>query len=368
MIKRLQTVIPYKNVDNDIVPKKNIVIEFDNAIKYIGQSGTSGYATAAKGYIADYILKGVPISWQPLIFDNSKNDRNYYVDALAESVINKEYNKYESVIIHSTPDLWDRFIDENKEIPKKIGYCTWETDKLPNNWINSINKMDEVWVPSEFNRLIYKRSGVETTIKVVPHIKHQYIQLQTSAITLYDYYGNVIPKDKFTFYSIGELNFRKGIEDLITIFDKLRVKYKNIQLVLKLHYKEYSEKDKLYCLDTINKLTNRLCTSIFVILDNLNYQEMIALHTFGNCYVSLNKGEGFGLTIFDAFNMGKDIICTNYSGYLDYLGIDYKGLCNYKLGNIKAMSSFSKNYTEDQQWAYPDLNHAYSLMENLIKG
>ena len=58
---------------------KSVEIDSDTIIKYIGQTGTSGYASAAKGYIADYILRNIPVSWQPLQFDNSKNDKNYYV-------------------------------------------------------------------------------------------------------------------------------------------------------------------------------------------------------------------------------------------------------------------------------------------------
>ncbi|MGA1048623.1 MAG: hypothetical protein ACO3UU_11475, partial [Minisyncoccia bacterium] len=59
----------------------SVKINSDNALKYIGQSGTCGYACAAKGYIADYILRNVSISWLPLHFDNSKNDKHYYIDA-----------------------------------------------------------------------------------------------------------------------------------------------------------------------------------------------------------------------------------------------------------------------------------------------
>jgi hypothetical protein len=82
--------------------------------------------------------------------------------------------------------------------------------------------------------------------------------------------------------------------------------------------------------------------------------------------VSLTKSEGFGLTIFDAFTYGKKIIATGYSGHLDYLGKNYNGLVRYKLDTVKNMEDFSRFYSEDTIWAYPDLTHAKELMKGIV--
>jgi glycosyltransferase involved in cell wall biosynthesis len=335
-----------------------------STIKYIGQSGTCGYAVAAKGYIADYVLKGNYVSWQPLRFDDTTNDASYYVDALAESRINLNCDEIDTLIIHSTPDIWCDFI--NTTAKNTIGYCTWETNKLPYKWVDCINKILNVQVPSNFNKQCFINSGVESSIQVVPHIWHHQVLFPKKDVKIYDFEKKIIPNNKYTFYTIGEFNHRKGIEDLITTFDKLNNVYKDTQLILKLHYKSYNELRKEYCVDKIKKLTNKLGTSIFLILENLNRDQMIGLHSFGDCYVSLNKGEGFGLTIFDAYNFGKKIITTGYGGQIDYLGNDYVGLVNYKLDKVSGMESFSTNYSSDQEWAYPDLEHAYELMKNQL--
>ena len=39
-----------------------------------------------------------------------------------------------------------------KNINEIIGYCTWETNKLPTKWVEHINLVPEVWVPSLFNK------------------------------------------------------------------------------------------------------------------------------------------------------------------------------------------------------------------------
>jgi glycosyltransferase involved in cell wall biosynthesis len=219
-------------------------------------------------------------------------------------------------------------------------------------------------VPSVFNKECFINSGVKSIVKVVPHIWHRQNLINKDSITIYDYVRNIVPRNKYTFYSIGELNFRKGIEDLVTVFDKFNDNYPDTQLLLKVHYRDYHPANKQYCIDTVNKLTNKLGTSIHIILDNLSNRDILGLHSFGDCYVSLNKGEGFGLTIFDAFNYNKKVITTGYGGQVDFLGIPYKGLVKYKIDKVSGMGTFSTNYSADQAWAYPDLDHAYELMRN----
>ena len=351
-----------KVATNKVKEVRPVDLSIDGVIKYIGQSGTSGYASAAKGYLADYVLRNIPVTWSPLYFDNSKNDKHYYVDALAESVIDKSYSKYDRLIIHSTPDLWQSTVLQHKHINDIVGYCAWETSKLPTKWVDHINMVNQVWVPSVFNKQSFIESGVKTEIKVVPHIWHPQQLIKKSNIKIYDYCRTEVSSDKYTFYSIGELNFRKGIEDLVTVFDKFNDIYKDTQLILKLHYKDYSQQSKEYCISKLRSLTNKIGTDIFLIFENLTNQEVLALHSFGDCYVSLNKGEGFGLTIFDAFNYGKKVVTTGYGGQVDFLGNDYNGLVKYKIDKVNGMDSFSTNYSSDQEWAYPDLEHAWELL------
>lgn len=360
MIKKVSRIVSSKPV---ILP--SVEINDEGTIKYIGQSGTSGYASAVKGYLADYVLRNVSINWTPLLFDNSNNDRNYYVDALAESVIGISYDSYDTLILHSTPDIWNELLlTHNDKVKNVVGYCTWETNKLPSKWVDHINIIPEVRVPSVFNKECFTNSGVKSNIKVVPHIWHSQKLIDKDSITIYDHLRNVVSKDKYTFYSIGELNFRKGLEDLVIIFDKFNDDHPDTQLLIKVHCRDYHLTNKQYCIETINKLTNKLGTSIHIILDNLSNRDILALHSFGDCYVSLNKGEGFGLTIFDAFNYGKKVITTGYGGQVDYLGVDYDGLVKYKIDKVSGMSLYNTNYSSDQEWAYPDLDHAYELLKN----
>lgn len=341
-------------------------------IYYISQYGTSGYASASRGYLYHYFTNGISITWDPLYFDNSQLSNDDQYDVVIKSLINKSIDQHDMVIMHSTPDLWPKFWKEKYSLlQNKIvnGYCTWETSKLPIEWVSSINNcVNEVWCPSKYNEKVFKDSGVTVPIRVVPHIfLPQNLPLRKNIKIKDGLSGELIDGDnEYTFYSIGECNARKGIDDLINVFCESFNKHNKVRLILKIHHRDYSTNNKQKCKEYVNNILKNYPNhaKVICLFNNLSNKEILALHSIGDCYISLTKAEGFGLTIFEAFNYGKKIICTGYSGMLDYLGENYTGLVKYKIGKVEGMDVFSPNYTSDQNWAYPDLKHASKLMRN----
>jgi glycosyltransferase involved in cell wall biosynthesis len=138
-----------------------------------------------------------------------------------------------------------------------------------------------------------------------------------------------------------------------------------VRLVLKVHYKDYSEDNKEYCRTKINNITSEYSNApvIEYILDNITDSEISGLHAAGDCYVSLTKSEGFGLTLYDAYKYGKKIIVTGYGGHVDFLGKNYQGFVKYTLENILSEDEMYPYYTKEQKWAYPDLTHVKTLLK-----
>ena len=44
-----------------------------------------------------------------------------------------------------------------------IGRTMFETDTIPSGWVDRLNYMDEVWVPTQFAREIFAANGVHMT-------------------------------------------------------------------------------------------------------------------------------------------------------------------------------------------------------------
>lgn len=351
-----------------IVPKIPL-----KGVYYIGQYGTSGYAQAAKGYLYHYFSNGIPITWDALRFDNSRlSDDNVY-DVVIKTLINKPIADHDMVIMHCTPDLWPKYwMEKSKILNGKIvnGYCTWETNRLPKQWIKYMNGyVNEIWCPSTYNEQSFRESGITKPIRVVPHIFLPQPLPDSNTVKLVNMQsGDKIEKNgRYTFYTIGEMNARKGIDDTIQAFCKAFAPTDSVRLILKVHYRSYSIENKKKCEDMIVAELKKypLHPPIIYLLEPMTSAEILALHSIGDCYLALTKAEGFGLTIFDAFNYDKKVIATGYSGHVDFLGKNYHGLVQYKLGPVKGMEPFSLNYTDEQSWAYPDIDHAVDLMRKV---
>jgi hypothetical protein len=343
-------------------------------VYYIGQYGTSGYASAAKGYLYHYFSNGIPITWEPLYFDNSKLSEDDLYDIVVKSLINKPIAQHDMVIMHSTPDLWPKFwLEKEKILRGRIvnGYCTWETSRLPKEWVKYMNeRCNEVWCPSTYNKEAFEASGVTNPIRVVPHIWLPYPLPDPAYVKLVDIRnGDKIEKTgHYTFYTIGEFNARKSISETIQCFCDAFKPTDPVRLILKVHYRSYSPDNKKKCEDMLAEELKKYYNHppIICLLDNMSSNEILALHSIGDCYVGLTKSEGFGLTIYDAFKYEKKVIATGYGGHVDFLGQTHPGLVGYTIGPVKGMETFSAYYGEDQEWAYPDLDQAIELMRKAV--
>lgn len=98
-----------------------------------------------------------------------------------------------------------------------IAIVTWETDKLPiaawrdsfdqqHTVVEDINKFDEVWVPTEWNRKLLLKSDVTVPVHVIPHA----ILPELQELPYMDR-----PTEEVAFYHMGTWNARKDPETLL---------------------------------------------------------------------------------------------------------------------------------------------------------
>ena len=74
-----------------------------------------------------------------------------------------------------------------------------------------------------------------------------------------------------------------------------------------------------------------------------------------DCYVSLHRSEGFGLTIAEAMAFGKPAIATGYSGNLAFMDEETSYLVPYSLTTLEEAVG---PYPAGTVWADPDLQEA----------
>ena len=80
-----------------------------------------------------------------------------------------------------------------------------------------------------------------------------------------------------------------------------------------------------------------------------------------DCYVSLHRSEGLGLTMAEAMSCGTPVIATGYSGNLDFMPEGSALLVDHDVVDI-GPGSF---YPATGHWAEPDLDHAAALLRTV---
>src|SRR5436305_469366 len=103
---------------------------------------------------------------------------------------------------------------------------------------------------------------------------------------------------------------------------------------------------------------------IHVIDRSLTGDEKDALMAACDCYVSLHRSEGFGLTLAEAMAMGKPLIGTGYSGNVDFMNEDNSFLVDYEMTLVGPGCEI---YPPEAEWAEPSVGHAAELMRRVYE-
>lgn len=330
-------------------------------IKYIAPVfDSSGYAKASRGNILALYKAGVPLTLKPMSFESARPDLGEDGKIL-ESLVNKDID-YNVVFIHSTPEFWSKYTESTKT---NVGYTIWETSKLHPDWPKYINEhaIDKVLVGCHWNIDVFKNSDVEKPIGVVPHgiNTDDFKDIKPFPVAGVD-------EDTFVFYSIFQWTERKNPLALIKAYWHEFNKEDNVALVLKTYRGSYNEEEKEAIRLTLKrtKLVTILdyYSPIYFLSNMLSEDEILGLHARGDCYVSFDRGEGFGLSPFTAGACGNPIIVTGFGGSKEYAKEDNSYLINYTLTPVFGMP-WSPWYRADQLWAEPDILHGAHLMREV---
>lgn len=91
----------------------------------------------------------------------------------------------------------------------------------------------------------------------------------------------------------------------------------------------------------------------------LDRKELNALIAQTDCYISLHRSEGFGLTLAEAMNLGKPVIATGYSGNMEFMTAANSFPVKYQMVQLDADHG---DYPAQSFWAQPDIEHAAEIM------
>jgi len=320
---------------------------------------TSGYASATRSYIGALIDSGeVDLTVSAVSFEDHKTTHGALHNRI-EPLMNRQV-PHKIQITHLTPENYPAARTQGLY---NIGYTSWETDRLPDGWTNLYNMMEEIWVPSQWNKEVFLNCGVNKPIYVIPHGIAIPDLEDMRAVTV------GIDDDVFVFYSIFQWIERKNPLGLLRAYlTEFSIKEKVCLAIKSYRLNTSGEEQNIIKQDISNvkhglNLTQYPALRFFGTL--LSAEHMKGFHDRGDCFVLPHRGEGFGLPHAEAMAWGKPVIATNYSGNLEFMNDSNSYLIDAQEAPVHDM--IFPNYHGHMTWGDPSIMHLRKLMRQVFE-
>ncbi|KAK7278589.1 hypothetical protein RJT34_23621 [Clitoria ternatea] len=283
------------------------------------------------------------------------------------------------VVCHSEPGAWYPPLFDTFPCPPSlyqdfkavVGRTMFETDRVNGEHVKRCNRMDYVWVPTEFHKSTFVESGVDPSkvVKIVQPVDvmffdpARYEPLDLDPIAKQVLGSGV--RNGFVFLSIFKWEYRKGWD-----------------VLLKSYLKEFSKDDSvaLYLLtnpyhtdrDFGNKILDFVESSsdlvepasgwspVYVIDTHIAQSELPRVYKAAGAFVLPSRGEGWGRPLVEAMSMALPVIATNWSGPTEYLTEDN----GYPLP-VDRMSEVMEGPFKGHVWAEPSEYKLQVLMRQV---
>jgi glycosyltransferase involved in cell wall biosynthesis len=229
-----------------------------------------------------------------------------------------------------------------------IGQWAWETDVLPPDWLPAFQFLEEIWA---FSTFVGDNLGRLSPVPVV---------VIPMAVEIPDPSGVELPvacDDRFTFlfmFDFFSTLRRKNAAGVIEAFVRAFAPGEGPRLLLKtINGRLRPEAEAELRRQAARRPDIELIDAYFEPAQNA------ALLARADCYVSLHRSEGFGLTLAESMALGTPVIATGYSGNTDFTTPHNSYLVEWTPTRVGPDCEI---YPAEGSWAEPDLDHAAALM------
>jgi glycosyltransferase involved in cell wall biosynthesis len=287
----------------------------------------------------------------------------------------------------SQPDLWIQITVPNEFQPigkVNIGVTAGtEGDVCPPEWIDRLNSMQMVIVPTEFTKQVFETTAKQSNKEITTHI--YVIPEYFDEMVYTGKYESLLPEldaiaESFAYLTVGHWlqggmsEDRKNISGTVySFFETFKNQKDQPALILKTSGATYSVMDRmdierrLQQIKNLFKKTDRL-PKVYLLHGDLTDQQMNALymHPKVKAMYCLTKAEGFGRPLLEFSTTGKPIIAPYYSGQADFLKKDF--VCEVQ-GTLTPIHSSAQNefLIKEAKWFTPNYGHAISCLKTVRK-
>lgn len=233
-----------------------------------------------------------------------------------------------------------------------IGLWFWETSVVPERMLPAFDLVDEIWVAAEYVGSLL-RPYTDKPIRVFPQPVPIPERGECSRAEL------GLPDD-FTFLFAFDFNSileRKNPLAIVRAFREAFEPGTGPKLVLKtINASKHVEAYEQLALATMDHPDITIVDGFFPTW------KRDAWTAACDCYISLHRSEGFGLTMAEAMASGKPVIATRFSANLEFMNDDNSLLVDASEARVPAGCA---PYPEGAIWAAPDEHQAAEHMRRI---
>ncbi|HYN03367.1 MAG TPA: glycosyltransferase [Vicinamibacteria bacterium] len=264
---------------------------------------------------------------------------------------------YDVTVVCANADQLPRAIDAlpiEARRGYRVGFWFWETEELPAEYRSAAELLDEIWTASGYVAEAI-RNVVTKPVHVCPlplaeprpvSASREDLGLPSGFIFLF----------AFDFLSIVQ---RKNPIGLIDAFSRAFRPAEGPTLVIK----SINGHVRRAALESVREAA-RGRPDIVIMDGYVGAGQRDALIGHCDCYVSLHRSEGFGLTLAEAMAQARPTIATGYSGNMAFMTPENSFLVPWRPALVPPGC---EPYPAGHRWAEPDLDAAAVLMRTVYE-
>ena len=268
-----------------------------------------------------------------------------------------------------------------------------ETTQCSAEWLQGLNKMDMIIVPSKHSKDVFEATKFEkkdenTGAKMgelkceVPiHVLYEGVNTDIFKVTKekdeeIEEIMSQVKGDCYLFvghWLRGDLGQdRKDVSGLIKVFcETFKNQKKKPALVLKTSGADFSHIDRREIRSKIQQVKSTIDSKdlpdIYFIHGDLSEKQMNHLynHSKVKCHISFTKGEGYGRPLAEASCSGKIVMAPKWSGHIDFLDPKFSILLNGQVTEVHESAVWDNVIDKGSGWFTVDYALASTMIKNL---
>ena len=323
-------------------------------LNFIGQFyGCVGIGAHARSFASALIDNIDDVNLIPL-HPNVRDDQFGLTEKIKSHV--RPLNPAYPTLAYWYPDTFPALFEYAKDCPKKIGYYIFEYNKIPENYIEIMNKLDAACTPSEWGVDVLKKNGLTIPTYNIPGgVDH----------AIYNSLNRNLDQKRFRFIHVGKKEVRKGTAKVIQAFAKGFADNRKVRLSLfihNIHIPGFNSTE--FVAKTLSEFENGKYLSAIDKIDTFDFvEDIVSVYNTHHAAVFPTAAEGIGLPILEAMACGIPTITTVNSAMLDYAN-DQNSITIRNLNEEKVWDPhFFPNEGERGTWLAPNLDDIIEKMQ-----